>query len=357
VEKKNIRNPILESLNYLFYVSKVLGMIPYSLSDYITKKQFKLSQVGGIFGILSCIHYATHYHFLNIQTMIEKEDEKSIGTLTTVIGIFIIYMEPLMMAIDVIASLVNQKSLIDVFERLREIDEKLAKENILLDYRVIRRYSIIFMSIAFIGEITLGIANLFAFQETLLSFESLWWLTSCIPLFNNGVSKTYFLILILLVQQRLRAINTHLNDTKKVFFERKVRHVNGNASLESNLKKDNLFIENIGYLEKEIFSTRNMKIKNGNDWKWVGNSGMTNRVNDINVLAQKKRGIINVAPYDPSRGGGRIGDWKRSKLGCLKSKIKKLFERFQKIQNFFESISPRLHPLLQMLNLILIDCH
>jgi hypothetical protein len=97
VDKKNIRNPILESLNYLFYVSKVLGMIPYSLSDYITKKQFKLSQVGGIFGILSCIHYATHYHFLNIQTMIEREDEKSIGTFTTVI----IY-------------LVNQKFLIGV---------------------------------------------------------------------------------------------------------------------------------------------------------------------------------------------------------------------------------------------------
>lgn len=305
VDKKNIRSPILESLNYLFYVSKVLGMIPYSLTDYITKKQFKLSQIGSVFCILSCIHYASHYHFLNIKNMIDKEEEETIGTLTTVIGIFIIYMEPLMMSIDALASLVNQKSLIDVFNRLREIDEKLVKENILVDYRVIRRYSVIFMVIALVGEITLGISNLVAFQETLLSLESLWWMISCVPLFNNSVSRTWFLILILIVQQRLRAINTYLNDTKKVLFEKKFQHV------RSNLKKDNLFIENIGYLEKEIFSTRNMKIKNGNALNWVGNSGMTNRVNDINIFAPKTRGIINVAPYDPNRRGEKISGWNR----------------------------------------------
>jgi gustatory receptor len=316
VDKKTIRQPILESLDYLFYVSKVFGVIPYSLSDYITKKQLKLSQFGGIFCILSCIHYATHYHFVNVGTMLEKDEEKSFGTLTTVIGIFIIYMEPLMMAIDVLACLVNQKSLIDVFDRLREIDEKLAKENILLDYGVIRRYSIIFMLIAFVGEITLGISNLFAFQETLVSLMSLWWMISCVPLFINGVAKTHFLILILLIQQRLRAINTYLNDTKQVFFERKIRYLTNNASVESNLKKDNLFIENIGYLEKEIFSTRNMKIKNGNAWNWVDNSSMTNRINDSRIFPQRKTGIINVVPYDPSRRSERVGDWKKGEWNC-----------------------------------------
>lgn len=301
-DKKNIRSPLLESLNYLFYVSKVLGMIPYSLSDYITKKQFKVSQVGSIFCVLSCIHYATHYHFLTTQTMLVESSDPPIGTLATVIGIFIIYLEPLMMAIDVLACLVNQKSLIAIFDRLREIDDKLVEENILLNYRVIRKYSIIFISIAFLGEVTLGVFSLVVFSTTeLFTFHTVWWFFSCIPLINNCVSKTWFLILILLVQQRLQAINVYLNDTKKVFFERKMRHCN-----ESNSKKDNLFIENIGYLEKEIFSTRNMKIKSDNAWNWVRKSGMTNRVNDINIFAPKTKGIINVAPYDPNRKGERI---------------------------------------------------
>lgn len=242
--------------------------------------------------------------------MLVKDDEATIGTLTIVIGICIIYMEPLMLAIDVLALLINQKALISIFERLREIDDKLVKENITLDYRVIRKYSIIFLVIALIGEVTLGVFNLAVFQAEFFSFFSLWWLVSCIPLFNNSVARVWFLILILVVQQRLRAINDYLNDTKRTFLEKKLRHFTATAG--SNLKRDNLFIENIGYLEKEIFSTRSMKIKSGNAWNWVDNSSMTDKVNDINIFAPTSRGFINVAPYDPNKKGENLQfelDW------------------------------------------------
>lgn len=301
VDKKNSRHLILESINFLFYVSKVFGMVPYSMSDYITKRRLKVSQLGNILCVVSCIHYAVQYHVLNTSSVLVKDSESSIGTLTTVIGVFIIYMEPLMMSIDALASLINQKSLITVFDRLREIDDKLGKENISLNYRVITRYSIIFMVVAFVGEVTLGIFNLLVFQTEFFSWGSLWWLISCAPLFCNGVAKTWFLILILLVQQRLQAINNYLNDTKKIFFERKLRQVI--ATHGSHLRKDNLFIEKIGYLEKEIFATRNMKIKSGNAWNWVDKSSVTNKVNDISVFAPKPRGFIDVAPYDPNRQG------------------------------------------------------
>lgn len=95
-DRKISKNPILESLCVLFYISKVLGMIPYSLSDYVTKKQLKLSQLGNIFCILSCVHYVVQYHFLTESTMLAKDPDNSIAALTMVIGIFIIYMEPLM---------------------------------------------------------------------------------------------------------------------------------------------------------------------------------------------------------------------------------------------------------------------
>lgn len=292
---KSSQTPILESLSLLFYVSKIFGITPYSFSDFVTKKQFKLSQLGNIFCVLSCIHYIIEYHFVTSSTMLVKDSEASIGTLTTVIGLFIIYMEPLMMSIDVLASIINQKRFVTVFDRLRDIDDKLGKENVLLNYRVITKYSIIFVSIAVVGELTLALLNLFFFNTQFFSLTSLWWIASCIPLFANGLARTWFLILILLVQQRLRTINDYLNDIKKIFFEKKVRHV---TAFGSNLKKDNLFIENIGYLEKEIFSTRSMKIKSDNAWNWVGNSIMTNKVNDVNIFAPKLKAFVDVTPYD-----------------------------------------------------------
>lgn len=298
--KKASKSPILESLSFLFYISKVLGIVPYAILNFVTKRQLQLSQLGNVFCLLSCIHYTIHYHFLTVTTMLTEDSNISIGALTTVLGIFIIYMEPLMMIVDVLAALINQKSFITIFDRLREIDDKLGKENVLLNYRVITKYSIIFVAIGFTGELTLRAFNLIIFQTDLISWSSLWWFLSCIPLFANSVAKTWFLILILLIQQRLRAINDYLNDTKKIFVEKKMRTVN---TSRSNLKKDNLFIENIGYLEKEIFSPRNMKIKGDISWNWLGNSIMTNEINDINIFTSKSKGILKVAPYNPNRKG------------------------------------------------------
>lgn len=299
-DKKNPRSPILESLNFLFYISKVFGMIPYSFSDYVTKKQFKLSQLGNILCVLSCIHYTIHYQVLTANTMLAKDDEGTIGTLTTVIGVIIVYMEPLMFAVDVLASLLNQKSLIAIFERLREIDDKLLKESVSLNYRAIKKYSIILVAIAAVGEVTVTIFNLVLFQDEIVSWSSLYWMLSSLPLFNNCLARTWFLLLILLVQQRLRAINGYLNDTKNVFLAKKSRNATGNGS---NSKKDNLFMENLGYLEREIFSTRNTKIKSDNAWNWVGNSKLTGAVNDVSAIEPKSNGFINVGPYDPNGKG------------------------------------------------------
>lgn len=329
-DKKSSQTPILESLNILFYISKIFGVIPYSLSDFITKRQFKVSQLGNIFCVLSCAHYIIQYHFITESNMLAKDADSSIGTLTTVIGVFIIYLEPLMMAIDVLASIINQKRFVTIFDRLREIDDKLGKENVLLNYRVITKYSIIFVSITLVGELFLGIFNLLVFKADFFSWSSLWWLVNCIPLFVNGLAKTWFLILILLVQQRLRAINDYLNDTKKIFFEKKVRHFNAG----SNLKKDNLFIENIGYLEKEICSTRNMKIKSDNAWNWVGNSIVTNKVNDVNIFAPKPRAFMNVAPYDARDKGENVLNL--NLIDCLQSSfsfIHSLSSHWQEARN------------------------
>jgi hypothetical protein len=290
-DKKGSKSQLLGSLNFLFYISKVFGMIPYSLSDYVTHKQLKLSQLGNVFCLLSCVSYCTHYHFLLANSVLTEESDDSIGTLTTVIGIFIIYLEPLMMSIDVLGSLVNQKSLVVVFDRLQEIDDKLRKENVLLNYQIITKYSIIFILVAI--EYTVGTINMIVFLQEIPILHKVLWFFSCIPLLCNSIAKTWFLILILMVKQRLKAINDYLNDTKDIFFEKKFRRVN---AIRSNSRKDNLFIGNIGFLEREILPSRNMKIKDGS--AWTGN-----RVNDINIFSTDSRGIINVAPYEAGTKG------------------------------------------------------
>lgn len=291
------KNRILESLNCLFYGSKLFGVIPYSLNDYIMKKKFELSSFGSIFCVVSCIIYISNYHILITNTMFEKDSEAKIGTLTIVIGIFIIYLEPFMMSIDVISSIINQTSLIDVLDRLQDIDIKLERENVFLNYRAIKRFSIIFIFVALIGEMSLGIMNVIIFQEEISFWESIWWFVSCFPLFVNGLARTWFLILIMLVQQRLRAINSHLNDIKKSFNERKI-HCGNNIAvgrIDINfLRKDNLFIDTVGYLEKEICSTTRNFIKNTNgsdtdQWNWARKAKTKN--GNINM----KR-IIQVAP-------------------------------------------------------------
>lgn len=289
MEKKSLRSPILESLNYLFYLSKLLGATPYSLTHYITKKQLQLSSFGSFYCILCGITFITCYHILMNNTMVEKDSVAKIGTLTIVIGIFIIYLEPLMLAIDIVASVVNQTALIDVFDRLQDIDNKLEKENVYLNYSVIRRISIIFVVIFFIGEVTIGVITVLLFQEEMTILQAVWWFVSCIPLFVNGIAKTWFLVLILLIQQRLRAINTYLNDIKTSFLQRKLHHVDGGK------RKDNLFIGTVGYLEKEIYSGQSVKMAS------VGWSNATNKkankVGDVNIFTHSKGGILKVAPY------------------------------------------------------------
>jgi hypothetical protein len=240
--------------------------------------------------------------------MVEKDSEAKIGTLTVVIGIFIIYLEPFMMTIDILASLVNQASLIDVFDRLHDIDNKLESENILLNYNTIKRYSIIFITITFVGESTLGLINLIIFNDNSTIWQGLWWLVSCVPLFVNGISKTWFLVLILMIKQRLIAINSHFNDIMNTFSERKLRHVNiattvasgrGMLNVDLKIRKDNLFVDTFGYLEKEIYAKRNVLKNtvvggNGNNnihgWSWANN-----RIIGDGKRASKKK-IVQVAP-------------------------------------------------------------
>lgn len=106
-----------EAISYIFYVTKLFGLIPYSFSEYRVHKSLVSSYVGNFLSLTALFAYAFWYHYVVTQTYFDgntfdsgkkenktkkKRSEKNkeyllkIGTLTTIIGVFILYMEPIM---------------------------------------------------------------------------------------------------------------------------------------------------------------------------------------------------------------------------------------------------------------------
>lgn len=52
------------AINYTFYVSKVYGLIPYSLINYYQSKILKNSIFGNILSIAFLLSYVCSYHFI-----------------------------------------------------------------------------------------------------------------------------------------------------------------------------------------------------------------------------------------------------------------------------------------------------
>lgn len=180
-----------------------------------------------------------------------------------------------MLTIDVIGFLINQKNLVILLERMQKVDDKLLKENIHIDYRRIKRLTIILILVATIIEIGLLGYNFLLFQQNL--FKSIWWLITFVPLYLSSISKIWFIVLVYNVQQKFTAINEHFENTGLFFEEMKKKNVTvkkskgDNATLmESDLRMtggSNVMVDhNSGYLQKEIYRKRlfkrNSKIQN-----------------------------------------------------------------------------------------------
>lgn len=170
-----------------------------------------------------------------------------------------------MMTVDVLAAIINQKTIISIFERLAVVDEKLEKENIDVNYTKVVKLMKILFSIVFVTELTLTTLNFVVFTEKydLLSF---YYYFTGFPLILNSVSKIWFVALIVVVRQRFQAINKYLNETSKVFGEQKKKYQTDITSFlpddaTNYLEKDMLFIKNKNLKGKIINPTpRTIKV-------------------------------------------------------------------------------------------------
>lgn len=275
VEK--LRLKLTESLNILFYITMLIGCLPYSFLDYRNKKIVNATLWSSIFVAISTLHVILEYHFVSLQSNDVTTGEKYIflkselinnfndfsvyftpGSLTKIIGICMLYFEPLMLLVDVCAFIINRHIFIDCLTRMERIDDKLLQENISINYHNLRKLSVILIGFVTALEVFTSVFNFIVFRENNESIvQALWLVINLCPVYFSSLSKIWFIILVFNIRQKFIAINDHLEHTQKFIDDTKGRLSQFNHHLvyddDENKEKGGSDYTIYGYLHKEIF--------------------------------------------------------------------------------------------------------
>ncbi|XP_053673667.1 gustatory receptor for bitter taste 66a-like [Anopheles nili] len=239
----NANYGLLRSLNVLFYISSIFGVIPYSLRVFAKRHVLQVSIIGNVWVVCSLIVYTGLYHVAT--TNYVNEDWGTQKTLTSAIGIFIIYMEPLMMASDMVAGMINQKRLTVCFDRIARVDSLLSGEGILINDLRLRHTCIALLLLVLLFEAIITGYSFVVFEEHLTLWSMIWFITA-IPTALNSVCRTWYVMLVAAVRQRFNAMNAHMNVIANGVLHYKDRFVGDQDTDITEIPLD--------YLEKEIFT-------------------------------------------------------------------------------------------------------
>ncbi|KAG4072025.1 hypothetical protein HA402_010962 [Bradysia odoriphaga] len=256
IEKQRLQ--LKSALSFLLYFTIIFGVVPFSGVAYYKHKILKLSVFGNIWALVNVAHNVLEHHLASTRFILS--DKQETDTLTNIIGLVIMYLEPVMYSIDVIGILLNQNKIIACIDQMHKIDEKLLKENIEFDYFRLKRVTIILVAVITILELSLVTYNVLLFQEFRL--DSLYWICTGIPIFLSTISKVWYVALVYNVKQKFAAINDHFENTRKFFDLSKKEKVIA-ALLKSPNERDDDDDDLPGYLHKEILvrpMKRNRKI-------------------------------------------------------------------------------------------------
>uniref|UniRef100_A0A182K9M1 Gustatory receptor n=1 Tax=Anopheles christyi TaxID=43041 RepID=A0A182K9M1_9DIPT len=274
-------NPIrglLDSLHVLFYISSIFGVIPYSLWAFAKRTVIQLSLLGNVWVVCSLIIYTGLYHVATTNYM--KDDWGSQKTLTNAIGIFIIYMEPLMMAVDMVAGMLNQKRLAQCFDRLARLDGHLAGEGVLINNGRMRRYTIVLLLLMLLFESIITVYSFVEFEQEYTAWSLIWFITT-IPTALNSVCRIWYVMLVAAIRQRFNAMNAHMNAIAHGILNYKEQFVGETESDITEIPLD--------YLEKEIFTVYTQRRKQ---------LAVASPPKKANSTSTK---VITVKPYQPKQ--------------------------------------------------------
>uniref|UniRef100_A0A182UJD5 Gustatory receptor n=1 Tax=Anopheles melas TaxID=34690 RepID=A0A182UJD5_9DIPT len=275
-------NPVrglLDSLSVLFYISSIFGVIPYSLWAFAKRTAIQLSLVGNVWVVGNLVVYTGLYHVATINYT--KDDWGSQKTLTNAIGIFIIYMEPFMMAVDMVAGLINQKRLAQCFDRLARLDNHLAGEGVMVNNGRMRRYSIVLLLLMLLFEAIITVYSFVAFEEEFNAWSLIWFITT-IPTALNSVCRIWYVMLVSAIRQRFNAMNAHMNAIAHGILHYKEQYAGEPDADIAEISLD--------YLEKEIFTVYTQRRKQ-----------LTVATPPKKTNANATTKVITVKPYQPKQ--------------------------------------------------------
>lgn len=92
IEKQRLN--LKSALSFLMYFTILFGIVPFSGVAYFKHNILKLSVFGNIWALINVVHNAIQHHFSSTRFVLS--DKQETGTLTNIIGLVIMYMDPVM---------------------------------------------------------------------------------------------------------------------------------------------------------------------------------------------------------------------------------------------------------------------
>lgn len=242
---------ILKSLAPLFYFSVFLGIVPLSLFAF-RKNEVKKSVVGTIWSFVAIACNCAQYH-IALNNSFNWNLGSDTNTLTAVIGIFIVYMEPLMMTVGILCNIFYQNSALSCLNRLAAVDEKLmAITGKPTPDDKVKRLAIVLISATIICEVGLVMFNFLQFQiSDDILLQTYWWCCSGTPIFTDSIARIWYLVMIYLVKLRIELINGYCSDLQETFKEKKDKYKLINSKIQTQTPT-----VSIGYLGQEIIDPK-----------------------------------------------------------------------------------------------------
>lgn len=243
---------ILKSIAPLFYISRIMGIIPLSLFAF-RKNEVKKSVTGTIWCFVAIAVNTAQYH-IALNNSFNWNLGSDTNTLTAVIGIFIVYMEPLMMTVGILCNIFYQNAAMSCLNRLATVDEKLlAITGKSPSGDKVHRLSIILISASVICEVGLVLFNFVQFQiSDDILLQSYWWACSGTPIFTDSIARLWYLVFIYLVKLRIEVINGYCSDLQETFKEKKDKYNQINAKIQNQTPP----VLGLGYLGQEILDPK-----------------------------------------------------------------------------------------------------
>ncbi|XP_065360113.1 gustatory receptor for bitter taste 66a [Calliphora vicina] len=286
---------ILFYFSQLFVLCKFLGIYPYNLQIFQQYGELKKSTIGTICVVLSMVVVIILYNLL-ILSFSEQDDtlKTSQSTLTFVIGIFLTYIGLVMMATDQLSAIRNQKSLGQLYDRIRIVDERLLREGCLVDNTTLRKRISIMIVLVFICELTIMISSYIVLVDH-TKWKSLLWIFSCFPTLYNSLDKIWFAVTLHALQQRFFAINKALNDMVEEHERYKILSTTNNNAGNKKENQIRQFLrdvqeENLNYLYAELSGAAAsdiVKYKMGKN-RIIPVAAVATSFNNFNQLSAKK---------------------------------------------------------------------